>query len=87
MIKIEMLPELDSSARIGVSHREYIWLANQPWPVPEHDNSRIGKIEAFGAELDSLSSLPGGDVGLPGYRCWYRSEAEFVSQYMRERSL
>jgi hypothetical protein len=85
MIKIEMLPELDTNAKIGVSHREYIWLDGQPWPVEENDDHRIGKIEAFGAELDLLSQIPGGDVQIRGYKCWYRDQAGFVSNYMRIR--
>jgi hypothetical protein len=93
MIKIEMVPEVDTSSASGVSTREYIWLLGSPWPVPEGKDGSVNRIEAFGVELDSME-FPGGEVHdtdasgqktsrvVPGLKSWKVKDARFISEKM-----
>ena len=88
MIKIEMAVEVSQEYPTGKS-TEYIWMVGEPWPVPAEDDTKIQRIESFGAELEEVGnkfssgrSLKNLD-GLVICRTWYFDEARYISRQMR----
>jgi hypothetical protein len=88
MIKIEMDVEVSPQFPSGKS-AEYIWMLGQPWPVSAEEDSKVQRIEAFGAELEAIGpKFSGGQRlenldGLVICRTWYLETARYVSGQMR----
>lgn len=91
MIKVEMQTARDQDTG-ELKSKEHIWLAGQPWPVLEADDTRIARLEAFGLELQEClqhSHATGKAVldsnGNEVCRTWYMQDAANVSRNMRQR--